>query len=301
MPSTVPSTKATTTGVSPARSVMRPPWRSRLSMSRPCSSVPSGWSGAPMGASRRRMEPAVGSCGASTGASTADSTMASSRTLAAMVVGSRRSRQATVRQYDMGAPTTSWASAGATLMATSVPDDPRVDDGLQHVDREVQEDEEGGEHQDHALEHRDVTLEDGEVQQIPRARPREDGLDQHRAAQLEAELQADDGEDLGRGVLHDVGEDRAVEEALRPQRQHEFLGEDVERRRADHARDDAERDERQGHGGQRHVAEIVHDAAVDGGAHGRQPVELHREDDDEDDARPVRSEEHTSALQSLAY
>src|SRR5689334_12179406 len=125
-------------------------------MSRPCSSVPSGCSGAPIGASRRRMEPAVGSCAASTGASTADSTMASSRMPAPIVVGSRRSRHATVRQYPMGAPTTSWTSAGATLMAISVPDDARVDEGLQHVDREIEEHEEGGEHQDHALEHGNI-------------------------------------------------------------------------------------------------------------------------------------------------
>ena len=96
-----------------------------------------------------------------------------------------------------GAPTAIWTSAGATLMAISAGHDPRIDDGLEHVDREIEKDEEGGEHQDHALEHRDVTLKDSEVQEIPRARPREHGLDQHRAAQLEAELQADDGQDLG--------------------------------------------------------------------------------------------------------
>ena len=67
----------------------------------------------------------------------------------------------------------------------------------------------------------------------------------------------------GSGVLHHVGEDAARRQALGPQGQHELLGEDVERRRAHDARDDAERDERQRDRGQDHVAQVVPDPGVD--------------------------------------
>src|SRR5947199_329817 len=101
----------------------------------------------------------------------------------------------------------------------SVPRDPRVDERLQHVDQEVQQHEERREHEDHALEHRDVALEDGEVQQVAGARPREDGLHQHRATELEAELQAEHGDDLWRRVPDDVAEDPVVRESLGAQLQ----------------------------------------------------------------------------------
>ena len=67
-------------------------------MSRPCSSVPSRWPGAPTGASRKRIDPAVGSYGASHGARTAESTMSTSTPAASSVVRSRVSRHRTVRQ-----------------------------------------------------------------------------------------------------------------------------------------------------------------------------------------------------------
>src|SRR2546425_10610588 len=51
--------------------------------------------------------------------------------------------------------------------------DPRVDERLREVDGEVEEDEERGEHEDHALEHGKVPLEDREVHQVAGAGPRE--------------------------------------------------------------------------------------------------------------------------------
>ena len=76
------------------------------------------------------------------------------------------------------------------------------------------------------------------------------------------------------------------------QRQDELLVQDVERRRADDPRDDAERDQRQRDRGQRHVPQVLDESAVGGGAHRGQPVQLHREDDDEDDAGPVMGHRH---------
>ena len=98
-------------------------------MSRPCSSVPGGWPGAPRGASRSRMLPVVGSYGARSGANTADSTMAASSTPANSVTRSCTSRCPTRRQYD-GVTTAMASRASSTeideVTAGSAPDDLEV-------------------------------------------------------------------------------------------------------------------------------------------------------------------------------
>ena len=149
-----------------------------------------------------------------------------------------------------------------------------------------------GQHEDDALEHGEVALEDREVHQVTGPRPREHGFHQNRAAELEPELEAEDGEDLRRRVPHDVREDHAAPEALGAEREHELLGEDVERRRTHDAREDAERDQRERDRRQCHVSQVLDGAALRRRAHRGQPVELHGEDDDEDDAGPVVGNGH---------
>src|SRR5437899_1812490 len=261
IPSTPPKRHATTIGVSPASSVIRPPNSSRLSMSRPCSSVPSGCPTVPIGDSRIRMLPAAGSYGASAGARTAARTIAPRSEPAISVVGSRARRRLTRRQYDV----TTGAAAGAVKVAgtlTSASHDPRVDQALQDVDGEVEEHERRREDEDDALEERHVALKDGDVQQVPGAGPREHRLDEDGSPERKAELQAHHGENLRRGVLQHVPHERARVEPFHPQREDELLREDVEHRRAHDARDDAERDERERDRGQQHVTDVGPDARV---------------------------------------
>src|SRR6218665_3746245 len=65
MPMAVPSTKAQSTGVMPMKSDKRAPMISRVSMSRPSSSLPSGKPAVPIGLSRWSIDDWYGSAGAS--------------------------------------------------------------------------------------------------------------------------------------------------------------------------------------------------------------------------------------------
>ena len=65
-----------------------------------------------------------------------------------------------------------------------------------------EDDEEDGQHQDRALQRRDVPPEDGVIQKEPGARPVEHGLDQDRPAEQVAEL---DGRELAVGAGAAVG------------------------------------------------------------------------------------------------
>ena len=70
-------------------------------------------------------------------------------------------------------------------------------------------DEEHRQHQDHALQDRDVAAEDRVVHQEAGARPGEHGLDQDRAAEQVAELDAHHRQAGRRDVLHDMAQHRA--------------------------------------------------------------------------------------------
>ncbi|KAF0119648.1 MAG: hypothetical protein FD152_4433 [Xanthobacteraceae bacterium] len=89
-----------------------------------------------------------------------------------------------------------------------------------------------------------------------------------------------------------MAEDAEFGEALGPQRRHEILGQDVGDEGADGAGDDAHGDDAHGNGRQNQVAEmgpvrLPFGRSAGPGAGGRQPVELHREDDDQHHAQPV--------------
>src|SRR6218665_1174074 len=73
MPMAVPSTKAQSTGVMPMKRDKRAPMISRVSMSRPSSSLPSGKPAVPIGLSRWSIDDWYGSAGASHGPNSASS------------------------------------------------------------------------------------------------------------------------------------------------------------------------------------------------------------------------------------
>src|SRR3954449_11001504 len=128
---------------------------------------------------------------------------------APMATGSRRRRRGTPVQYPAaaspGAVSTPMTRSTAVAMSASL--DARVERGLDHVDGEVEKHEEQRQHEDRALQQRQVALEDRGVEEKAGAGPGEHRLDQDRAAEEIAELQAHDGERRRGGVLDDVEKD----------------------------------------------------------------------------------------------
>src|SRR5918992_4418886 len=105
--------------------------------------------------------------------------------------GSRRKRRQTVAQYpgDRGIG----PNVAATVFIASAPLHAGVERGLQDVDHQIEDDEEERQHQDRALQQRQISLENRGVQQKARAGPREHGFDQDRTAEQVAELYPHDG------------------------------------------------------------------------------------------------------------
>src|ERR1700731_3404838 len=115
-------------------------------------------------------------------------------------------------------------SATATI---SCPVDAGVDCRLEHVDHEVEKHEEQRQHQNGALQERQIALEDRGIEQEPGARPREHRLDQDGSAKQIAELQAHNGNYCRRRVLDDVKENSPFPQALGTKRIDEFLRQEV--------------------------------------------------------------------------
>src|SRR5215208_6941087 len=155
--------------------------------------------------------------------------MSTRTSAAAIATGSRERRRATPVQYPVAASPdpTSTPIERSTTVAMSASLDARVERGLDHVDGEVEEHEEQRQHQDRALQQRQVALEDRGVEEEAGTGPGKHRFDQDRAAEEIAELQAHDGE-RGRGrVLDHVQEYAAVAEALGAQADDELLGQDI--------------------------------------------------------------------------
>ena len=145
-----------------------------------------------------------------------------------------------------------------------------IERGVGEVDQQVHGHEDQRDHQHHALHHREVPVEDRLDHEPPDARPREDGLRHHRAAQELGELQAEQGHDRDRGVLERVGAStRGLGQALGPRGPHVVLAQHLEHARAHQAGQPPEDDGRQAHRGKHQVGEGA--AAVDG-----QPAQVAR-------------------------
>src|SRR5436309_2257540 len=147
-----------------------------------------------------------------------------------------------------------------TLMASppSLVPDARVEPRVEEVHGEVDQDEAQRDHQHTALHERKVASENALNHQGADARPGEDGLGQHGAAQQVAGLDADDRDDGNQRVLQSMAQhDRALDDALGPRRPDVVLAKRLQHRAARESRDDGDRGRGQRDGGQYQVNEQV--------------------------------------------
>src|SRR5215471_13501723 len=148
-------TQAVATATSVPTSAGRVPQMSRLSTSRPNESVPSRcWAvGPPIWFVRSCL---IGSYGARKGAS---SPISASRTMNAIARSGPRRRVLRAGAADVTA-TSRAAATCSTTCAMALPPDPRVEDGVREVHRQVDEDHDRDEDGRHALHHGEVLLAD---------------------------------------------------------------------------------------------------------------------------------------------
>ena len=158
------------------------------------------------------------------------------------------------------------------------------------IDGEVDEDERHGDDQHAPLHEREIAREDPLHHQGAHARPGEDRLGQHGAAEEHAGLDPDHRDDGHQRVLEPVPHHhRPLHQALGPGRADVVLSEDLQHGAPGEAGDDGD-----GGGGQRHrrqhevAEEVAQVTATVGREHagGGQPPQLQREDHHEHDAEP---------------
>src|SRR5688500_3891085 len=173
---------ATSVPMSPTISDTRAPWISRLRMSRPWKSVPSGADhfppsiqngGSNMSAPCTGM---VGSYGARTSAKIATSASPPRMTIAAS--GAFRAARAIARPRLVArGRTIGWSPNRVAIAVLPREPDSRIDEGVEDVHDQVDADDHEAGHDHHALHEWEVALEDALVEQPADARPREDHLD----------------------------------------------------------------------------------------------------------------------------
>src|SRR5262245_37139184 len=83
----------------------------------------------------------------------------------------------------------------ARAAGTSADADPRIDEPIGDVDERIDQHVAGGDEQHRALDEREILGEDAAHDEPSQAGPAEHGLDDDRAGQQVAELQAEDGDD----------------------------------------------------------------------------------------------------------
>src|SRR6218665_2844608 len=154
MPMAVPSTKAQSTGVMPMKRDKRAPMISRVSMSRPSSSLPSGKPAVPIGLSRWSIDDWYGSAGASHGPNSASSNSSNTTLAAPTAPGARRPRRPTPAPAPPRGPGGRGGGGGgggvgggvgmvcmmgmAWRRAASGTRDARVEQRLQHIDQKIE-------------------------------------------------------------------------------------------------------------------------------------------------------------------
>src|SRR5262245_39655842 len=171
----------------------------RESMSRPSGSVPSRKRGSPPstqagGSLAKPRNCSIGECGASSGANSATRQMMT--TMTRPITAPRFSRKD--RQNSSRGP---GAARRGGLRATSAGmADPRVDDAVEHVDQQIEEDDNAGNQQDAALKCGIVAPADRFDEPVADARPGKDRLGEHRTGHEGGDLQPDRGDDRDEGV-----------------------------------------------------------------------------------------------------
>ena len=118
--------------------------------------------------------------------------------------------------------------------------------GLQQIDDQIYRDEDQRQAQDGSLQHRDVAVDDRLAQQKSAAGPGEHRLDQDRAAEQIAELQPHDRHHLRQRVFQHMPGHRPFRKALGAQSLDKILIANLGDRGARGARENADRDHRQG-------------------------------------------------------
>src|SRR4030095_6343538 len=194
----------------------------RLRMSRPKSSVPSGW--LRLGACRRSADFILtGSWGASTGASSAVAT-------STKISRAPRAPRGLVRMTRTALATNPARDDMVRLLSEP---DAWVEEAVDHVDHEVQHDDAGGQEQVDALDDRVVTPGDGVEQELPHAGQDEDALHDDGPADERRELQAHHRDDRDHGVLQNVSrDDGGLRQPLGPRRADVVLAQHLEHHRA---------------------------------------------------------------------
>src|SRR3984893_2505144 len=198
MPMMVARSVLIATAPSPSSIEMRAPWMTRLRMSRPKSSVPSGW--LRLGACRRSLDlTLMGSYGASTGARRAVAT---------------RPRMSRPPSAPSGLPR---MTRSRDMPGRLAEPDARVEEAVHHVDHQIQRDDAGGQEQVDALDDGVVPPGDGVEQELSHAGDDEDALHDDGPAEEGRELEAHHREHRDHRVLqHVAGDDQRLRQALGP-------------------------------------------------------------------------------------
>src|SRR5216684_2962387 len=225
MPNGTPTNSASSTDDTPTSSEMRVPWMTRLSMSRPSWSVPSGWS--QLGRSKVWVwSLAIGLWGASTSAKIATNTRMMTMPAPTSAAALRRSRRSPCTNGDsaglarapQATPVATGRSASPRLpprigrdfvgsvsppsaMVSSGVPDPRIQERIGQVHEEVHDDEGERRQQSEALHLLVVARDDGLDAEGAQARHGEERLHHDGAADEEADLEPHHGHGGDQGIL----------------------------------------------------------------------------------------------------
>src|SRR5438270_6280513 len=281
MPSVVPTTPAKTTAVKPTIIDTLAPKIKRDSTSRPSWSVPSRyWVLPPVcqngGLKRAARLPTSGLWGASTFAKIA---MKATPTRIKVGMKGKSPSRREVRRHRKRAAR-AMVSAWVLIGALPLQPDARIDHGVQYVDEQIHRYDHGAAHYYDALNHREVAERNAFVEQPPDAGPRKYGL--YDNGHIDHDHKIDSGQCQHRNerVFECVlGDDQGFGQPLYPGELDIFRAQHVEHRGA-----------RQAHmGGSKIPAERKgrHDQVQRrAGARGRQPAEINREHQNQDQADP---------------
>src|SRR5499433_1185824 len=314
MPSGTPRAKANATETSPTSSETRAPQMMRLSRSRPNSSVPKRCrSTAPGPFSTASENWADGLSGAIRGAAAAITIMAAAIASPIAIGSQRRSRpRPAARDSSAVVGRARSAESARRTSAMSLPPglpvgDPRIDDGVEHVDHQVDQDDRHREHGDGALGQRVVAGADRVDQHLAEPGPGEDGLGGHGSVERDRHEDADDRQQRDHHVAERVlVDDQALVLALGARGADVVLADHLEHRRARQAAHRRREREAQREGRQGQVMQHVGDggeevprlredlARPDHGEHAvqiaaadqREEIEAKRERDEQQDPEP---------------